>query len=286
MAKESLLHQTGEVRHSAGFFRALRVDLHRAIVSPGFPVTVAGMLAWLFFNGSFEVLLNRSLQFFGIPYVLDRAISGTDGLGMLYLVIAAVPYSASYLTDRESGFDRYAAERVGPSTYVLSRVLSVALTSFLSFFLAGGLYLGGLCLTGAPHTVPGGGEILSGDYTDLVFQVGPWCYYLVRLTITGLTCAMSAVFSLWISTLIPNRYVALLSPLIAWYTYTVLIFVVWQLTGGGGITRLFVLDYVVNTQVSRYHNGFSFLWAVVYLLTITALCGRGFLRRLRKEQGL
>lgn len=268
------------------FLRALRVDLHRAVVSPVFLLTVALMLAWLSFNGTFEAVLNHTLEFFGIPYVLDQALTGTFGLGMLVLVIAAAPYSASFLTDRESGFDRCAMERVGFSAYALSRVVSVALTSFLAFFLAGGLYLGGLSLTGAPHTVPGGGETLFGNYLDLVVQVGPWCYYLVRFTITGLTCAMSAVFSLWISTLIPNRYVALLSPLIAWYTYTVVIFVVWQMTGGGEITRLFVIDYVVNTQVSRYHNGFSFLWAVVYQLTITALCGRGFLRRLRKEQGL
>ena len=32
--------------------------------------------------------------------------------------------------------------------------------------------------------------------------------------------------------------------------------------------------------------GFSFLWSSVVMLTMTALCAKGFLGRLRKEQGL
>lgn len=264
-----------------GLGRALRVDLRRAILSSKFILTVILLLLWLLFNGTFDIFLNKTLFWSGIPYALNWALTGDFGVGMLNLVIAAVPYSTSYLTDLECGFDNYAVARVGLSAYTQARVISVALASFLALWTAVGIFLAGLSLTGAPHT----SLALTGEYTDLTIQVGPWSYYLVRMTISGLTCAMAAVFSLFISSLIHNLYVAILSPLVAYYVYGVVMFVVLKVTGEGGVLNLFSLSYVIAYQVSS-HNGFSFLWAVIYQLTVILLCGKGFAYRLRKEQDL
>lgn len=260
--------------------RALRVDLRRAILSPRFILTVVLLLLWLLFNGTFDIFLNKTLFTFGIPYVLNWATTGDFGLGMLNLVIAALPFSASYLADWECGFDRCALGRTGLAAYAQARVIAVALSSFLAFWAAAGIFLAGLSLTGAPHTFPQ----LTGEYMDLAIQVGPWCYYLVRLTISGLTCAMAGVFSLFVSTLIPNSYVAMLSPLAACNAYGIIMFLVTKIAGDGGIVRLFSLDYIISYQVSSL-SGFSFLWAVVFQLTVIVLCGKGFSHRLRKEHG-
>lgn len=268
------------------FFRALKVDLRRSVLSRRFLLTVVLMLAWMLVNSATNIFIYGFLYGFGIPYTFNAALVGEFGLGMIVLAIATVPYSTSYQADQECGFDRHAIERVGFTSYSVSRVISVALSAFLAFVAAAGLFLLALSLSGAPHnTIPGNGEYLNGDYLDLVVTVGPWCYYLVRFAISGLTCAMAAVFALYICALIPNGYVALLSPLIGYYAYVPVISIIMKLTGGSEIIRLFVLNYIVTFQVNS-NNGFSFLWAVIYQLTVIVLCGRGFCRRLRKEQGL
>lgn len=267
------------------FFRSMRVDLYRSIFTPSFLLTILLFLFWLFFNGIFDVILNRTIYILGIPYVLNQALTGYYGLGMLTLVISAVPYATSYLTDIRCGFSRYAIKRIGLHTYALSRIISVAASAFLAFCIAGNIFLIGLCMTGAQHTVPGEGKYLSGDYLDIVTQFGPIQYYFVRFTISGLTCSMAAVFSLFISALIPNLYVVLLSPLVAYYCYSAIFSFLSLLDGATGLVHLFVLDYIIISQVSQ-NNLFSFVWAVVYQLTLIVLCAKGFLHLLEKEHNI
>lgn len=272
-------------RANGALLRALRVDLSRSVLSRRFLLGVCLMLAWMFANGATNIFIYGFLYGFGIPYTFNAALTGEFGLGMILLVIATVPYSTSFLSDRESGFASHAIERVGLTAFTVSRVISVAVSAFLAFVAAAGLFLLGLCLSGAPHTIPGNGEYLGGDYLDLVVQAGPWCYYLVRFTISGLTCAMAAVFSLYISTWIPNGYVVLLSPLIAYYAYGPILGLFYRVFHNVLLARLFSLESILIYQVST-NNAFAFLWAVIYQLTIILLCGWGFCRRSRKEQGL
>ena len=272
-------------RNRSGFLRALGVDLRRAVLSCRFLMTIVLLLAWMLYNSAKPLFVNKTLFTSGISYVLSVAADGSLGLGMLMLSIATVPYATSYLVDRECGFDRHAIERVGFTAYSVSRVISVVLSAFLAFVIAGGLFLLGLILTGAPQVIPQPEEYLNCVYSDLAVTVGPWCYYLVRFTLSGLTCAMAAVFSLFVTTLFPNRYVALLSPLVASYAYAPLLYIFYLIFGDQPVFHLLNLDYVITIQVSQ-DNGFSFLWAVVYQLTVIILCGRGFCHRLRKEQGL
>ena len=72
---------------------------------------------------------------------------------------------------------------------------------------------------------------------------------------------------------------ALLAPLLGFYTSQVLHSLL--------IPRLsaFRLDSVFFYQPIAGSASFSFLWSAVYLLTLTALCARLFLWRLRKEAG-
>lgn len=88
-----------------------------------------------------------------------------------------------------------------------------------------------------------------------------------------------AVFALTVSSFLSNSYVALLAPLLGFYTSQVLHSLL--------IPRLsaFRLDSVFFYQPIAGSASFSFLWSAVYLLTLTALCARLFLWRLRKEAG-
>lgn len=273
-------------RRSVAFFHALRVDLHRALFSRRFLLTVGLMLSWVFVNGCSNIFIFDFLYEFGIPYTFDEAMTGHDGLGMIVLSMATIPYSTSYLLDRESGFDYHAIKRVGFTAYTSARLVSVGLSSFLAMIFASGIFLIGLCFSGAPQTIPGNGLFFNGVYYDLVVQVGPWCYYLVRFIISGLTASLASVLALYSTVVIPNDYVALLSPLICYYIYDAIIMgVILQIFNRSSFLRLFAIGNIISGQVSR-NNGFSFMWSVIFLLTMTALCGRGFVLRLRKEQGL
>lgn len=267
---------------SNSFLRAMRVDLCRAIFSLRFVLAAFLSLFWTVFNGVFDIFLNHSISSLEVPYVLNQALTGDFGLGMLILSISAVPFSTSYLTDRKFGFARYAINRVGLRVYGLSRVISVAISANLAAISASSLLLAIFSLTGAPHVIPSRANYLNGNYLDLVYQYGPMVYYVVRLTIFGLSCSTAAVFSLLVSTLIPNSYVSLISPLVAYYGYGAImsLFSLWG--SSSDLLRLFVLNYVINYQVSK-NNWFSFLWAIVYLLTVIILCAKGFLIRLEKE---
>lgn len=271
---------------SSGFIRALRVDLHRAVLSRRFLLTVVLILAWLVVNSATNIFVYDFLYFYGIPYSFNQAMVGNDGLGMIVLAMATVPYSTSYLTDRASGFDHHAIKRVGFPTYVASRVVSVGVSAFLAMVAAAGIFLSCLCLSGAQQSIARDAEHLNGVYYELVLTVGPWCYYLVRFTISGLTAALASVFALYATTLVPNIYVALLSPLIGYYTWESVISLIFNLSGGrASFLSLFTMYNNITHQIST-DNLFSFLWTTVYLLTLTVLCGRGFVIRTRKEQGL
>ena len=269
------------------FLRALGVDLRRVLLSNRFLLAVGLMLIWLGINGGTDIFVYGFLYSSGIPTVFDRAMTGVRGWGMIVLAMATVPYSASYLTDRKSNFDHCAINRAGFPAYAFSRVVSTGLSAFLAMTVAAGIFLASLCLSGAPiDTIPGDGISFNGVYTDLVIQVGPWCYFMVRFILSGLSVAMAAVFALYASTLIPNAYVVLISPLILYYGWDAIISILFRLSDGTlSYTAYFAIINNITFQVN--HNPcFSFLWSTVFLLTLTTLWGRGFILQLRKEQGL
>ena len=70
---------------------------------------------------------------------------------------------------------------------------------------------------------------------------------------------------------------ALLAPLLIYYAY----WVVQSMIPHSGWFSLYAVLF--GQPIS--HAGLSFLWSVVFLLTLIVLCGRLFLWRLRKEQG-
>lgn len=267
------------------FLRAVQVDIHRAVFSRRFFIAVGLILAWLLMNGATYIFIYKFLYDTGIPYIFEDAMTGRSGIGMIVLSMVTVPYSTSYLTDVSSGFDHHAIGRVGFPAYAFARVISVSLSAFLAILTAAGIFLAGLCLSGAPiDTIPGNGATFDGAYTDLVIQVGPWLYFAVRFFISGITAAMAAVFALYTTTLIPNVYVALVAPLILYYGWDAMITIIYTLSGGTlKIISYFSLINNIVFQVNR-NNAFSFIWTSVFLLTLTALFGRGYIHQLRKEQ--
>lgn len=253
--------------------RALGVDLHRAIFSRAFLLTVLLLMGWLFFNLIFYTGSMWSST--DIVTQLRGATSGACGLAELLLAIATVPYAWSYVQDRDSGFEAQAVQRMGFRAYGFSKILSVGLSAFLSAAAAIALFLGILYARGL-DVLPSH-SLGDSKYFLIIPNGGVFLYYLVRIIVTGLGAAMAAVVALAVSAVVPNVYVALMAPLLWYYICQVICFTFIQNAAFDPTVILFE-QYFTNPWL-------NFLWVCVLLLTVTALFGRFFLWRLRKERG-
>lgn len=263
--------------------RAMGVDLRRSVLSGAFLLTVALMIAWMCFNSAHYLFNPDRWSQVSAPKMLFNATCTSLGLAPLLFAIATVPYAWSFLQDRESGFENQAVERVGFWAYGFSKILSVALSAFLAAAVAIGLFAVALSLLGLPethHSAEGEGGYLA--FAASGHAVG---YYLARITVTGLSCSLASVFSLMMTAIIPNVFVGLLAPLVGYYLYTVLHMVLSFIPHARWIYQAFWLNGILFNQTFD-SPGFSLLWSTVVLMTMTALCAKGFLGRLRRERGL
>ena len=143
-------------------------------------------------------------------YAFNFAISNQEVLADLLLPLAALPYAWSFLQDRESGFELQAVERVGARAYGLAKLLSVGAAAFLAVAAAMFLFLAGLYAMGM-ETLPGY-PLNNNQYYAIASAGHVGLFYLVRITIAGLTGSLAAVFALTVSSFLSNSYVALLAP--------------------------------------------------------------------------
>lgn len=268
------------VKHPSGLIRALKVDLRRSLWAPSFLITILLLLAWMLL-GNFRMLFPFSidyLNYHGLGRMLNRATTSFLDQAYLLLPIATVAFSGSYLTDQKSGFLDSIIERVGIQAYGRSRILTAALAPFLASAVAILIYTavalaGGISAIG--NIPPDQYGFYGYPYSSLLGADGSHflTYLLVRIVITGLTAGLSSVFALAVSAFVRNYYVTMLAPLIAYFLLLTL----------GDIIPFFLDPYNIPFSQTFQDAWLSFIWAVVYLLTMTALCGCLFLWKLRKE---
>ena len=262
--------------------RALRVDLRRSVLSGAFLLTVVLMLAWMCFNSAHYLFNPIRWGQISAAKMLFNATCTSLGLAPLLFAIATVPYAWSFLQDRESGFENQAMERVGFWAYGFAKILSVALSAFLAAAVAIGLFVGALSFLGLPETQ--NGLEGAGGYLGFAASGHLVGYYLARIVVTGLSCSLASVFGLMMTAMIRNVFVGLLAPLVGYYLYMVLHTVLSFMTHSLWFSRAFGLNVILFYQTFE-SPGFSLLWSSVLLLTMTALCAKAFLGRLRKELG-
>lgn len=257
------------------FGRALRVDLRRSILSGSFVWITGLLLIWLLINSSAEITMTSFRSVISVPQVFNSALSNVNGFSFLLPALASMGYGWSHCLDTQCGFRFAATERIGIRAYVIARVLSAVLSAFLAAAISSGIYLIILCSLDFAAPQP---EYLRHAYAYLNFVAEGQLtlYYVVRIFILGLACGLFSVFSLLVSAYIPNVYLSILSPIIAFYA--------WYVICASLYLNVVRLDCIIFGQTFSSET-WSFIWAVEVLLVLTALCGYLFYRRLRKEQG-
>lgn len=263
------------------FFRALRVDLRRSLIQKKTLLLLALLLGYMCFNASQYLFGTQAGA--GAPLILQQALHSITALDGLYLAIVPALYAASFLQDTQSGFAKEAAARVGVGNLLLSRGVAAALSAFLLGALAAGVFSLGMAAAGFSQTVLGPG---MGTYLDLVWEGRLAGYYAVQLTVFGLDCAMAASAALLVSTWIPNSYVTILSPVVLYYFLRFFLRMMIGLLPDDPIFGFLYLENYMSGEFFREDHLLSAVVSCTGLLTVTALCLWGFLRRGRRRLGV
>lgn len=254
--------------------RAVKVECKRAVFSSTFCSAVLLLLAWQYAN-TLHALPNRVFWMQAdIVTTFNTAVSAVESMGRLLLPIAAVIYSWSGELDKQSGFKTAAAQRVGVRAYGVAKVVAVALSAFLAVVLAEMLLVMVLAAMGMP-ALPR--YPLDNTQYLLLAQRSVVGFILVRQMISGMAACLSAVFALMAGAFLHNRLAAMLTPLLGYYFWDVI----------GSILNIHFQGYYMEIVLflQPFQDPvFSAIWAVVYTLTLTVLCGRAYCRKLEMEE--
>lgn len=251
------------------FFRALKVDLRRSVLSSTFLITVLLLLAMQFMSVFADVAQMSSFK--NWLYYLN--VANTRGSSDMVLLIGCICYAWSYCRDRDCGFYDQVVPRVGFRAFALSRLVSTALSAFLAGVLSICFFT--LFLLSQGHTGEPFGDFEGQPiYLGLVSAGRTDLFFLFRCVHTGLMCGMAATSGLAVSAFVRNTHVAIFIPYLFLYA----------------ISRLG--DLIESTWLAPFKLLFgqlfrndiqNFLFVSFVMLDVIAVAGYVFYRRAERR---
>ena len=247
------------------FYSLLSVDLYRSIFSLRFFLSVCGV-ALVMFLTVFKLLSNDVLNLLGV------GIGGSGTLILIVCILPIFPYATVYATEWEEQATGFWMVRTGIRNYSLCKIFASALTGFLT--VAIGLLLFVLIML---VNMPLFSSSSTGDaYEVLLLSGSPVKYLFYFIAHHSFTGALIAVTALWVSTFVPNKFVAVAAPL-------VLSFVAQLIT-----TTLDIPQYLKITTIVQgvYNAGSPASSLILKMVTVAVLCllmGFGIVRQIRRR---
>lgn len=200
------------------FFRILKADTKRAFQLPFLTSVLAVMTCLIFDN--YSTLWNT---FFTSPDIAEDTTSvfyfyfnavafGGAFTRYLFAMIAALPYSTGYITERQSGVTPYLISRTGHWNYCFSKMIISAISGGLALF-AGNLIFILLLSTQLKLTLPSDlAEHQWIPYYDLLVSKGGIPYFAAMLFLMFLTGMLWGALACAISSFVKETYVVITSP--------------------------------------------------------------------------
>lgn len=263
-------------KRRSSFRNVLLLDLRRSVCSVRFLFGIIAMLVWMIVNIGYDFLHYDNALESGTVYLLRMALDGSN-MGPVLLVIAAIPYATTFLSEEACGFRMEMEKRAGIYRYCVSKVIATVLSAFLLAAVSILLFLGLLTLLHIPHVLQN--ESMAIYYEELSVTRGVGWYYGVKVILTGLVCSLSAMFALFISSCIPNAYASMLSPMIGYYLWNSILNLLYPLLPASIIWQMISPLNLFFAQVWLGNSLLSFLWTTLFLTLLTAFLGIWFVRR-------
>ena len=192
--------------------RAVKSNLHRAILCPRFLLAVAiGLL--IQYMGMWDVIAMPDTN---VVYLYFWMIY----LGTFQLLLVCVPAmvcSDAFLEDTRDGYLRLAVQRSGLRAYLWAKTIAAALAGFLVMVLSSALFIL-LLRIGRPvdeySDILNVADIVEGSYAQLVYDRKSWLYLLMNVLQQGISGAFYACMALACSAFIDNIFVVIASPIL------------------------------------------------------------------------
>lgn len=143
-------------------------------------------------------------------YIIDLMIN----LGMfkkIMVFFSAVPFVTVYCQDCNSGYIKSLIVRSGERNYAWSNVIVCAISGFTAVFVGIVTYFGIISFFCPPQAYE-----TAGVYSDIALN-SPVLYVLLLTGVFSLYASMWTIVGLSLSSILPDNYVALGSPLILGY---------------------------------------------------------------------
>ncbi len=196
--------------------RCMADDLRRAIVSRNFLLVVFLIFLMYFFDGFESLGANTSLAMH-----LDD-IMGIGAFTWLVPCVGAICYAGSYVSERKSGYARYACQRGGVFRYVTSKAVATYFSALLATYAGITLYA---IYAYAINPVLADEHVVSTyrewadslSFCTLARANNILAYIALHILCRSLAAGMWAVVGLSISFLWPNQYAAIFSPALITY---------------------------------------------------------------------
>lgn len=194
------------------FLNTLREDLRRTVCGKAFALSVLAFTAVTFLTGWEEI------SFFtpDTPVTYAYMIFQYLDFYLLFLLFAAIPGATLFCADWENRFIRFSAQRGTKLGYGISKGIACFVSAVGVVMASEWLNILLLLLKGHPAYTESSNHNF-GAYGILAGPSTVYLYFLAVIFIKACCAGCFAVFSLWLSTKIPNVFVTLASPLLAFY---------------------------------------------------------------------
>ncbi|MBU5485121.1 hypothetical protein KQI86_12325 [Clostridium sp. MSJ-11] len=192
----------------------LVMDIRRSFLSIGFITSVIGTCFIYFLGDWIDILWGRSdvLTYFFISISIGRVIQFT-------ILLSALPYTISFCTDWNSKYIRPCIMRTGVNKYGWSKVVSCYLSGTMSIALGSWLFI--ILLMFKFPLVSTSSQYYEACKNTMFGQFlidgRHILYFAFRIHLIVMACGFFSVVGLYISTYLPNKFVALTSPFIVYY---------------------------------------------------------------------
>lgn len=246
----------------------IRGYLYRIVRNPSTYIGILGVYAICLSNLNGLMINEYTTVIRRIDLFLDL-----DAFRKLAVIFAAIPFTSNFADEWKHNITTNCITRKGIKKYAVSNVLLCAITAFIAVFIGIMLYmLTASCFSDFDRPDQ---NIYEGyPYCELLNDGPRWLYPVIRIFIFSVSCSMWCVMGLMMSAFIPNKYVAICSPVVASY---VVERITMQLPAKLSLYSLSLSVPLVGNSI------ITFVYTMFVFTGITAACGIGFYIILQKR---
>ncbi len=246
---------------------SLTVHLRQALLSLRFVLCILGTCLVLFMT-SYGLISPMS------DVVSIVLMSGGGNMILILALLPLIPYATTLASDWEQHAHPFWLIRSGVTHYVMGKMLAGAISAFLTTFL--GILLYAVFLL---FQLPLFTHISTGDaYAVLLEQNMPIIYILARATHLSMSSMLFACLAIWVSVLIPNRFVTLVAPIVIY-------FMMFRLTRFWGLPDYLNIPVIIEGTYDAGSAAASLITKCVTIFIPCLLLGFGAMKLMRRRIG-